>query len=413
MLRKSKKGIALLLAVLMLVGLLAGCSGTGGGKTKITICQWSAPNEDDNIYKRFNESQDEIEVEVMVFPEDQYSSKVSQMVAAGNAPDVIVAWECDLPVFAEAGNLVSLDSYLEKSDKIDMSDFVPAVQEMKESNGATYGLPWCVAVEILYYNKDMFDAAGVAYPTNEWTMDEFAAACEALTILNEDGSVAQYGCDGMSFVGGWWSGIGAMGDDVYVDGKLSIGEGAKKFLTMQKDLVDKQCIPAPSADGAGADLFASGMAAMTRTGNWQIKGYKDVKFNWDIAPQPQGERFYNTYHTGFYCIPTSTKNQDAAWKLIEWLMSEEGQKQYSELSANPSALLSVAKQGDWQTQGTNGPSNWDAVTVALESGHFDYTSLPAGVTGSAVEHFKSAILGQKSIDDAIADAMAEAAKVTG
>ena len=334
------------------------------------------------------------------------------MISTGNATDIVVAWECDLPIFGAEDKLVPLDDYLAKSDKIDVNDFIPAVQGMKESNGATYGLPWCVATEILYYNKDMFDAAGVAYPTDDWTMDDFVAACKALTIV-EDGKVKQYGADGMSFVGGWWSGIGAAGDEVYADGKLVLGDGAKKFLTTQKELVDAQCIPAPSADSAGADLFASGMAAMTRSGNWMISTYKDLEFNWDIAAQPKDVRSYNTLHTGFYCIPKTTKDPDAAWAAIEWLMSKEGQKKYSAISRNPSALKTIAAEGDWKTPGKNGPTNWAAMDTALEAGAFGYVSLPAGVTGDAVKQFEAAILGQKSIDEAIQAALDAAQKVTG
>lgn len=126
-------------------------------------------------------------------------------------------------------------------------------------------------------------------------------------------------------------GIGAAGDPVYEDGKLVIGDGAKKFLTTQKYLVDNQISPAPSAESS--DLFASGMAAMTRTGSWFLGTYKDLEFNWDIAPQPKDARFYNSLHTGMWCIPESTEDKDAAWKVLEWCMSKDGQTVLSKSSA--------------------------------------------------------------------------------
>jgi len=420
--KHAKKLAGIALSMAFLVSTLGGCgsssseqssnsSTTGEGKTiKLVITQWGEPNKDKSLDQnyQFGVHNPGYELETMVIPEAEYSSKLNQMIAAGNAPDIITAWECDLQGFAANKKIIALDDYIAKSTKVKADDFIPAVAKLKELNGATYGLPWCYAAEIMYYNKDMFDAAGVAYPTNEWTMSDFIAAAEKLTKI-ENGKVVQYGADGMGFVGGWWSGIGAAGDEIYKDGKLSIGEGAKKFLKTQKELVDKQLIPAPSADSAGSDLFASGRAAMTRTGSWMVGTYKDLEFNWDIAPQPKDVRSYNTLHTGMYSIPETTKDKDSAWKAIEWLMSD-GQPILSKGMGNMSAVMSIAAKGDYKVQGKFGPSNWSAFDVAAQSGQFGYVLLPTGITGDAVKAFEAAVLGQKSIDDTVKEVMEKASK---
>ncbi|MDF2987703.1 MAG: extracellular solute-binding protein family 1 [Eubacterium sp.] len=427
--KHAKKIAGIALSMAFLVSTLGGCgsstsqqpgsssttssesSTAQSGKTiKLVITQWGEPNKDKNLDQnyQFGVSNPGYELETMVIPEGEYSSKLNQMIAAGNAPDIVTAWECDLQGFAASKKIVALDDYIAKSSKVKADDFIPAVAKLKELNGATYGLPWCYAAEIMYYNKDMFDAAKVTYPTNEWTMSDFVAAAEKLTKI-ENGKVVQYGADGMGFVGGWWSGIGAAGDEIYKDGKLSIGEGAKKFLQTQKDLVDKQIIPAPSADSAGSDLFASGRAAMSRTGSWMVGTYKDLEFNWDIAPQPKDAKAYNTLHTGMYSIPETTKDKDAAWKAIEWLMSD-GQPILSKGTGNMSAIKSIAAKGDYKVQGKKGPSNWTTYDVAAQSGQFGYVLLPAGITGDAVKAFEAAVLGQKSIDDTVKEVMEKASK---
>ena len=424
---KAKKWSTLILSCLLLLSSFMGCSGDGGGsgggsagdgnnqggageggEKTITVSQWSAPSDDDelNLYKQFEKANPGYKIDVMVIAEDQYSAKINQMISTNTAPDIVLAWECDIPNFVANNKIVSLDSYLQKSEKVNPDDFIPAVKEMSDQFGGNYALPWCYASEILFYNKDMFDAAKVEYPTNEWTMEDFVDAAEKLTIVDESGRVQQYGCDGLSFVGGWWSGIGAAGDPVYEDGKLVIGDGAKKFLTTQKYLVDNQMSPAPSAESS--DLFASGMAAMTRTGSWFLGTYKDLEFNWDIAPQPKDARFYNSLHTGMWCIPESTEDKDAAWKVLEWCMSKDGQTVLSKSSGNISVTKSIAEEGAWKVQGTNGPSNWDAFDVISDSGVFGYVCLPAGLTGDAVKQFEAAVLGQKSIDDAVAEVQAAA-----
>jgi multiple sugar transport system substrate-binding protein len=420
MLRKSVKMTSLVLSVLLATTIFSGCKKTTtptdtDGTITLKVAMWNEPPKDKSldVWHQYGLKNSKVKLEPVVIPEDQYSQKLNQMVAAGNAPDILIAWECDLQNFARGKKLVPLDDYLAKSTIVDANDFIPAVQGMKELNGATYGLPYGYAANILYYNKDLFDKAGVPYPTNSWTMDDFKSAVEKLTII-EDGRTVQFGADGMSFTGGWWSGIGAQGDSIVSrDGKLQIGDGAKRFLEIQKELVDKKYIPAPSADSAGADLFASGIAAMTRTGSWMVNAYKDLTFNWDIAQQPKGVRYYNNLHTGMYCIPETTKNKQAAWEAIEWLMGDEGQSLFSRSNANPSARPSVAAKGDWKVQGTNGPSNWAAFDEAGKSGEFGYVLLPSGLTQDVVKQFEAAVLGQKSIDDAIKEAMRLSEEVLG
>lgn len=392
----------------------AGNSGNSGATVKLVITQWAEMNSNKELDPNYQYGIQNpgFALETMVIPEDQYSSKINQMMAAGNAPDIVTAWEGDMQIFAAGGKLVNLDPYIEKSSTLKADDFIPAVQKLKEMNGATYGLPWCYAAEILYYNKDMFDAAKIPYPNNDWTMDDFVKTAEKLTII-KDNKVVQYGADGMGFVGGWWSGIGAAGDAIYKDGGLSIGSGAIKFLTTQKDLIDKKIVPAPSADSAGADLFASGMAAMTRTGSWMVNGYKDLGFNWDIAPQPKDAISYNSLHTGMYTIPTTTKDKDNAWKAIEWLMGDQGQAILSKGTGNMSVRMSVNEKGDYKIQGAKGPSNWETFNIAAQSGQFGYVLLPTGLTGDAVKQFEAAVLGQKSAEDAVKEVIAKAKEIAG
>ena len=104
-----------------------------------------------------------------------------------------------------------------------------------------------------------------------------------------------------------------------------------------------------------------------------IGSYKDtLGFNWDIATIPTNKVKYNTLHTGFYTINANSEKQDAAFKVIEYLMGEEGQTINSKASGNMSAIKSIAAEGAWKVEGAP-VKNWDAITDALESGLFGYT----------------------------------------
>jgi multiple sugar transport system substrate-binding protein len=411
-------GLAGTLAAGMLSGSALAASTEGASETastgeSVTLAVWNEPNKDDalNMYKQCEKATG-IQVDVTVIPESDYSSKLNQMVATkDSSTDIYVVWETDIKNFAETGGIINLDDDL-KDSSINTGDMIDAVSKLTEGLGGTYGLPWCAAAEVMYYNKDMFDAAGIDYPTNDWSYEDFKAAAEKLTQKNEDGTTAVYGMD-LPNTQTWWAGIGGAGDQVYdpESGKLVIGDGAVSFVSDCAKMVKDGIMPEPSSDTS--DLFGAGKAAMSWQGTWMIGSYKDtLGFNWDIATIPTNKVKYNTLHTGFYTINANSEKQDAAFKVIEYLMGEEGQTINSKASGNMSAIKSIAAEGAWKVDGAP-VENWDAVTDALESGVFGYTCLPSGVTSNAVSEFDNALLGQESPEDAVKNASDYAAETIG
>ncbi|WP_346200459.1 extracellular solute-binding protein [Caldifermentibacillus hisashii] len=406
---KKKSIFMLLLTFIFAVSfVLTGCGGNNkssgnGNDKKVTIkfSMWDTLDENASFIKAFEEKYPNINIELVNIPED-YSQKINSMIIGGTAPDVILTWEVDLPRFAESGAIEPLDNYIDKTDAFKMDDFIPAVDNLNNTSDKVYGLPWCYATELLYYNKDMFDAAGVEYPNENWTWSDFEEAAKKLTIKEGDKTV-QWGTDAISFPGIWYSMAGAAGDDVYDEnGKLALGDGLKKALEFQNKLtnIDKVS-PEPSSGGEVADLFAAGKAAMTRQGNWYIASYKDSEFNWDIAPLPKEERSYASLHTGFFTINNKSKHKEEAWKFIEFMMSDEGQTLISQTFSNPSARTSVAEKGDYKVQGEHGPTNWNAFDISADSGYFGYVMLNPTVTNDLVTQFNSVLLGGKTIDEVI------------
>ncbi|WP_051835229.1 ABC transporter substrate-binding protein [Lacrimispora celerecrescens] len=434
-----KKLLALLLSTAVVCGSLAGCGAKGtqkqegsvAGSTeskagessktdsaeagkKVTIAVWNEPSKDEalNMYLQAGKATG-IDVEVTVIPESDYSSKLNQMVSTGNdSVDIYVIWENDIANFAQVGGIIPLDDYLAKST-IKTDEFIDAVAKLSEGLGGTYGLPWCAATELLYYNQDMFDAAGIAYPTNDWSYADYKAAAEKLTKKAADGTTEVYGST-LPNTQTWWAGIGGAGDQVFdpAKGQMVIGDGAVSFVSDVAQMVKNGTMPEPSSDTA--DLFAAGKAAMSWQGSWNIGTYGGgLAFNWDIASIPTDKLKYNTLHTGFYSINAKSKNQDSAFKVIEYLMGEEGQAINSKASGNPSAIKSIAEKGAWKVESVTTIENWDAITDSLKAGVFGYTCLPSGVTNNAISEFNSAVLGQKTPEDAVKNASQYAKETIG
>lgn len=379
---------------------LFGCSKYKDKQTTLRFSMWDKvdPNTTEFIVE-FEKQNPDIKLEIVEIPPEDYSQKLNSMLIAGNEPDVILAFEADIERFIKNNVIIKLEDYIAKTKSFSMEDFIPAVTGLNEDNGAVYGLPWCYATELLYYNKDLFDESKTDYPTDNWTWEDFAQAAKKLTKVR-DGKVVQWGADAITQPGVWYTLIGAGGDDVVKDGKMSLGEGLKKALDFQYRLTHTDRVsPEPAIGGTVMDLFSSGKAAMTRQGSWLVANYRDVDFNWDIALLPKGERNYSGLHTGFFTITSKSKNKEAAWKFIEFMMSDEGQQYIGKMYSNPSARISLAPKAVYKVSGKKGPYNWDAFDKNAEFADFGYVLINPGITGSLVSQFDSYILKQTTYEN--------------
>ena len=391
------------LALLVLtMALFAACSGdTGSDSDQVTIrfSMWDTVDETVSFIQAFHDANPDIRVQLVNIPED-YSTVINTMVVGGTAPDVILAWEVDMPRFAASGNIIPLDDRIAASDLVRVDDFMPAVSALADITDGIYGIPWVYAGHFLYFNKDMFDAAGIPHPTDNWTWDDMASAAQALTI-RDGGATTQWGLTAIDFGGIWYSMIGQAGDSI-IDSNmnLSLGSGLRRTLEFQNRLTNEYEVMPQPGTGVG-DMFAAGMAAMTRQGNWFIAGYADLPFNWDIVPLPRDQRPFTNLHTGFFTINSASPHQEEAWRFVEFMMSHQGQTLLSEFSANPSAMMSVAEEGAFRVPGANGPSNWGAFDYFNSYGEFTFVLLNSTVTGSLVNQFNSVMLGINTIDHVI------------
>ena len=378
------------------LGAVAAC-GNGGSSDasgEMVFSYWDTfPVLDD-----FRKANPDFKLKELKVPGDSYNNKIQQMITGGNAPDVMLLQEADYVRYAKAGVIDKLDP---SEFGVDESDFQPAIADLAKETGGTYGFPMGFATELMYYNKDMFDAAGVDYPTDDWTWDDYMNAAEKLN----KGDGTQWGSDAPAFNGTWYSLAGEGGDAVVKDGKLSLGKGLKAAMEFQNKMTNELKVqPAPSSGSKVSDLFAAGQAAMTMGGSWLISTtYKDVDFNWDIATMPAAPngRDYNSLHTSFFAINSKSKHKDQAKQFIKWMMSDEGQVALEKANANISPLKSVGEKGDWKVQGKHGPSNWEAFEKAAEEGKFGYTLVPSAPTFDLYNQLNAYILGQTKMNDVL------------
>lgn len=397
------------------VCLLSACASAA---TVIRYAHWNAlPADPYNYVKAFEEKNPDVKVEFIQIPEAEYSQKLRSMAMTGTAPDVLCLWEADLADFVRAGWVISLDEYVRGSKELSLDDFIPAVTQLMQLQGSLYGLPWCFATEIAYYNKDLFDQAGIAYPSADWTWEDFEGMAKKLT-RESDGKVTQWGCDAIGFQGLWYSLAGAFGDKIVDEkGRFSMGPGTREFLNRWVALTNAKVVASPQVTTSGvvsADLFMAGKAAMAFNGSWMTSVYKDITgFAWDIVTIPKARRSYSTLHTGFFAINGRSEAKNEVWRFIEFCMSEEGQELINKAYSNPSARLSVLKKGYYRVEGPKGPRNWETIERTAEFAEWGYVLLPPGLTFDIVKDFNAAVLGQVSVDDVVKQAVEKAIDILG
>jgi len=258
--------------------------------------------------------------------------KLETLIAGGNAPDVMQLNTGQFEAFAARGALLDLSPFF-KRDHVDLNAYVTGTWPGCQWGGKIYGTPRFLSVHSLYYNKDLFQKAGVALPKNNWTWKEFRAAALKLT----DPKKHQWG---FGMINDVWQWGGAF---VQANGGKIISADRKKCLMNDPRTVeaidfyfglqfrDKVAPPPgslpPAQNWAGAQFQAQSVA-MAILGPWfrPTMAQTTPKFNWGIALSPSSP---HTHKPGSFTYvdqwsgAASTPHTEETWQLVKWLGSPE------------------------------------------------------------------------------------------
>jgi multiple sugar transport system substrate-binding protein len=344
----------------------------------LTMSVWGS-DLDTQVYQKrldlFTAKNPNTKVELVYIPSD-YSQKVQTMIAGGTAPCIIELSE-DIHSYSSKDQIIPLNDYVAK-DNVDLKaryGETGGLTMAYSANGNLYAMPDRGGALILYYNKDMFDAAGLSYPTQEWTWKEFLDATQKLTLRDGD-KVTQYG-----FAAGgwwpWWMSFIYMNDGAVLDesGKPVVNSAeAVEAIQFYNDLVYKYKVAPSPEDYANLGtnspdpLFAQGKVAMSTTGFWGIGGLKDATFKWDISPLFQNKKPATVLFGSGFAVSKDCKNPDEAWKVIEFLTSEEGQMPIVEFKEDAPANIVVLNSDAFMNQSwSNTPINMAALAESANA----------------------------------------------
>jgi multiple sugar transport system substrate-binding protein len=327
-----------------------------GGKVHVTIFIGLGTGTDPEqidaenaLAEKYNTSHENIEIEFLIVPYEQSRERFLAMISGGTAPQLVGPLGIEsagqfLDVWEDLAPYIQRDSY-------DTTDFYGPAVSLNTYEGKNIGLPVGLYPSFIFYNKNAFDAAGVDYPTQDytdksWTIDKLRGVAIQTTLdVNSNNAaspdfdptnIIQYGFDNSwDSLRGWevmWSPAN-MGRPTSADYKTAIVNDADWVVGLQwysdaiwKDhfMPDNTAISA--MDPENGDLFAIGGDAMWMSNSWYMsESLNELSFKWDLAPtpfNPKGERIAQV-DADVFGIPQGAKNKDEAWEVMKWLLEPE------------------------------------------------------------------------------------------
>ena len=333
-----KNLLALALVAMMALSLVSGAFAED--KQVLTVVTWDANTTPYLVAQEaaFEAAYPNIDLQYIDVASQDYGIKTSSMLSGNDTSDVFMVKEVsDIVNWSAQGFAEPLTPYIEK-DAYDVSGFV-GMEANYAFDGVQYALPFRSDFWVLFYNKDLFDAAGVAYPTNDMTWDAYAQLAKDMT---KEGQFGTHYHTWLSAVANWTvaDGVNTLADGQYDD--------LAYFYKLYQDLEDAGACPAYSELKASglhySAAFANGNVAMMPMGYWYVStliGYNNdgtCNFNWGITAVPHaegvaaGSSFGNL--TGAM-INAKSANKDLAWTYVAWLCGVEGSKATASTGTRP------------------------------------------------------------------------------
>lgn len=322
-------------------------STTGSLSEKLVVAMWDKNQLDGikEIVKDFT-SETGIEVDIQVTPWDQYWTMLEAGATGGSLPDVFWMHSNEFNKYAQYEMLLDLTDKINSSELIDLSKYPEDIVEIYNYEDKQFAIPKDIDTIALWYNKTMFDEAGMEYPNESWTWDDFRNACKKLT--KEDGSQFGYALKPTNNQDGWYNTVYSMGGSVISEDKRESkmnDTNTIKALELITGIIKDGSTPAYEVmtENNPEALFEAGKVAMITQGSWMLAELCNndyIKANCDVSVLPKDSSTGNRvsiYNGLGWVASANTSYPEEAWELIEYLGSKDAQQKQSDLGVVISA----------------------------------------------------------------------------
>ncbi len=417
-----------LLVLLGLVMILAAVGAQGAqesqksGPVTLKYAFWGNPDAigvEQDIIKAFEEKHPDIKIEPIVSGYADYHTKLMTMIAGNMAPDVMRIDDYYFYDFIKLGAVESLSPYIQR-DKIDLNLYPKMGIEEATVDGQIYGLPWGTAPLYMLLNLDVFEKAGVALPSLDWTTKDFERIVRSFNPQKD--KVYGFAIDTnylSSVLPHIWSKGGTLLSE---DKSRYTGDSpeASSAIQMLADLYKEGYMPKDTINSGNTEAlrrwFSNGTIAMM-SGSAQeilaIQKIEGIRFEAWTMPQAMNSKNTTVFKSNTISISKSSKQKEAAWIFTKFLRGVEGEDLYVRAKRFP-PTLNIAENWALYLDPNLYPKQikQNSELIAKEYGH----TLPlrtgyAAIESKVIPAVQSAMLGTKTAAQAMADIRGDITKI--
>lgn len=265
-----------------------------------------------------------VTIQLQSYGYDDYFTQLTAKVSGGKAPDVFELNYENFVSYAKKGALMPLDDIL-KTEGIDTSVYNKMALGAFNADGKQYGVPNSFSNVVLIYNKDLFDKANVAYPTDDWTWEDAMAAAEKIRALGDDTFGYYHPISFNEFYKTVKQNGGSLFNDDFTQFTMDTPENVETLQYLVDMQLKSNVMPTPEQMGGMGDwdLFKSGRLGMIVTGIWAFPDFtENCDFAWDIAVEPGHTQKATHFFSNGYVISKDSKVANEAAKFIAFLSSD-------------------------------------------------------------------------------------------
>lgn len=335
-----RKRYTVLVGLMAMLALLIAVTPTSMAKTKLTMLGWYGSESLDALLAEFEEQNPDIDVEYLAADNGPQgmAEKLAVMSAGGTAPDVTMVQHAILGQLLTSDLWADLHPYISRDSDFELDAYFPQMIRFFNRNATVGGegqvaLPTCSYAHVLFYNKDLFQQAGLRSPVEYheqgiWNWSAFENVCRKLTRdTSGDSEPDQYG-----FVMNpdWIHGYIVLDNG----GRFYTPDGKRTLVTLPEvveatqwmaDLMNVHKIA--KWDQWNHPTFLAGNAGMFLCAKWMASQVNNTSIDYDVAPMftRDPDRLHQTPAGDGIAIAAGSKNKDAAWKLVKFLLSRRSQ----------------------------------------------------------------------------------------
>ena len=270
------------------------------------------------IVEAFEAENPGITIDVTTLPYGDYFTTLQTDLAAGTIADVVDTNYDFFPQLAASGALAPLE--VSNADA-----YRESLIEAYAVDGVSYGLPSSFSAVVLYYNADLFDQAGLDYPSADWTWEDEQAAADAITALGDDVWGSHQPVSFYEF----YKVLEQNGESFLNDDGTAVafnspgGIEAAEWLTSKSGTVMPTIEQGQGSPDFDTNLFVEGNLGMMHTGIWVFGAVADVPFAWDIAVEPGNGTQASAVFSNAVGVSANAENIEAATLWAEFLTSSQ------------------------------------------------------------------------------------------